>query len=81
MKERRQSDRLTVIQQNSQREGSGKTDVGKLLDPTLGICFTTEIPPVQHGKQGKRLFQALLLFVMPASISGQNEKAKVFLEL
>lgn len=56
-------------------------DVGKLFDPTLGICFTTEIPPVQHGKQGERLFKALLLFVMPASISGQNEKEEVFLEL
>ena len=28
---------------------------------------------MQHGKQGERLFQALLLFVMPASISGQSE--------
>lgn len=75
VKERHQKEIDSNPAKLTQRERGKQTDgeVGKLFDPTLGIRFTAEIPPVQHGKRGESLFQALLLFVMPGSISGQSE--------
>lgn len=66
--------RLTVIQQNSQREGSRKT--AKWLDYLIRrweFAVPQKYLQCSMGNGGKRLFQALLLFVMPASISGQRE--------
>ena len=51
--------------------GSRKT-VKRVNYVSWEFAFTTEIPQVQHGKQGEGLFRASLLFVMPASIWGQS---------
>lgn len=63
--------RLIEIQQSSECQVKDRQE-GKWVDRTPVFCFTVDIPLVQYGKCGESLFQELLLFIMPTSISGRN---------
>lgn len=66
MKGRRQTETDSNLAKLPERGKWKNREVGRLFDPKLQIPFTTEIPPVQHGKLGETISGSYLL-CQPAS--------------
>lgn len=67
MKGRRQTETDSNPAKLPERGKWKDREVGRLFDPMLRIRFTTEIPPVQHGKQGGETILGSCLLCQPAS--------------